>query len=91
MDDPNGWIAHPVTAAMLVMLDLLNSRSFSLNLRFLLSVPMLALVAVRYLSHPRMMFLGGERGGGGYGEGGRVVWLAYLGGRGDPPVLVGVL
>ena len=55
------WLAHPVTAAMLVMLDLLNSRSFSLNLRFLLSVPMLALVAVRYLSHPRMMFL--EEGG----------------------------
>ena len=51
-------ISHPVTAAMLVMEDLLNSLSFSLNFRFLLSVPMLAFVAVRYRSHPRMMFLG---------------------------------
>ena len=42
---------------MLVMEDLLKSRSFSLNFLFLLSVPMLALVAVRYRSHPRMMFL----------------------------------
>ena len=39
--------SHPVTAAMLVMEDLLKSRSFSLNLRFLLSVPMFAFVAVR--------------------------------------------
>ena len=57
-----GWsvnnISHPVTAAMLVMDDLLNSLSFSLNFRFLLSVPMLAFVAVRYRSQPRMMFLG---------------------------------
>ena len=40
-------ISHPVTAAMLVMEDLLKRRSFSLNLRFLLSVPMFAFVAVR--------------------------------------------
>ena len=39
--------SHPVTAAMLVMEDLLKRRSFSLNLRFLLSVPMFAFVAVR--------------------------------------------
>ena len=50
-------ISHPVTAAMLVMEDLLNSLSFSLNFLFLLSVPMLAFVAVRYRSQPRIMFL----------------------------------
>ena len=38
---------HPVTAAILVIEDLLNSLSFSLNFLFLLSVPMVALVAVR--------------------------------------------
>ena len=50
-------ISHPVTAAMLVMEDLLNNLSFSLNFLFLLSVPMLAFVAVRYRSQPRIMFL----------------------------------
>ena len=43
----SSFMMPPVTADMLVMLDLENNRSFSLNLRFLLSVPMFAFVAVR--------------------------------------------
>merc|ERR1719510_657108 len=46
----------PVTAAWLVMLDLENNLSFSLNFLFLLSWPTLDFVAVRYLSQPLMMF-----------------------------------
>ena len=39
----------PVTADILVMLDLENNLSFSLNFLFLLSWPTLDFVAVRYL------------------------------------------
>ena len=49
----SSFMMPPVTADMLVMLDLENNRSFSLNLRFLLSGPTLDFVAVRYLRQAR--------------------------------------
>ena len=46
----SSFMIPPVTAAILVMLDLENNLSFSLNFRFLLSGPTLDFVAVRYLT-----------------------------------------